>query len=339
MANVLKWLRRAAFGLTGLVIVLLVAGWGFEQWSERSDQRFEPPGQLFDIGGRRMHLHCSGQGNPTVVLEPGAGEFAALVLALHNRIAVFTHVCSYDRAGYGWSDPAPAGRSFDARAADLDLLLRNANVERPYVLVGASYGGFIIRSYARQHPDRVAGVVLVDAAEEQVVFTHMPTMHEAVGSLRIAAFVSRFGLTRLVLHYLANQAKAEGRIPSDATPDVIDAAIALSVRPSAWRTALDENAAYDVTPPNERIAGGFGPLGELPLIVIRHGKPFSGLNAGLADLEAAWGDGQARLAALSANSRVIVATANGHNIAMENPALVADATRAVVESVRTGTPL
>ncbi len=148
MARALKWLRRGALGLAGLVIVLLIGGWTFEEWSERSDvKRFQPPGQLVDIGGRKMHLHCTGEGNPTVVLEPGAGEFAALVGALQREIAAFTHVCSYDRAGYGWSEPTSPGRSFDARAADLDLVLTNAHVEGPHVLVGASYGGFLVRSY------------------------------------------------------------------------------------------------------------------------------------------------------------------------------------------------
>ncbi len=182
-------------------------------------------------------------------------------------------------------------------------------------------------------------MVLVDAAEEQIIFTHLPLMHQAQSSLRFAALASRFGLTRLALTQLARQAKADGRIPPDAAPEAIDAAIALSVRPTAWRTSLDEITAYDAAPASDRVAGGFGTLGERPLIVIRHGKPFGGLNAALADLESGWADGQARLAALSTNSRIVVAQNNGHDVAMENPALVAAAVRAVVESVRTGTPL
>jgi len=114
-----------------LVILLLVAGWTFERLSEFGDRQFRPPGKLVDIGGRRLHLNCTGSGAPTVVLEAGAGEYSLLMVPLQTRIAAFTHVCSYDRPGLAWSDPAPPGRSFDQRATDLDLLLTRAGVSGP----------------------------------------------------------------------------------------------------------------------------------------------------------------------------------------------------------------
>jgi hypothetical protein len=108
MASWTRWLRRFALGLAVLILLLLGVGWTYEHLSELADGRLTPPGRLVDIGGRKMHLDCIGTGAPTVVLEPGAGEFALLVTPLQRRVATFTHVCSYDRAGYGWSDPAPA---------------------------------------------------------------------------------------------------------------------------------------------------------------------------------------------------------------------------------------
>jgi pimeloyl-ACP methyl ester carboxylesterase len=339
MASWTGGLRRIALGLGVLALLLLGAGWTFEHVSELADGRLTPPGRLVDIGGRKMHLDCIGAGTPTVVVEPGAGEFALLVTPLQRRIATFTRVCSYDRAGYGWSDPAPTGRTIDARAGDLERLLAVGGVKGPYVMVGASYGGFLVRSFARHEPGEVAGMVLVDAAEEQVVYTHLPLFQKGAVAQRVAGVLSEFGLTRLAVDQVVKQAKAKGRLPAGATPDEIEAAIGFTARPSAFWTSTDEGGAYETTPLAERQPGGFGRLGELPLIVIRHGKPFTGLNAPLAALEPGWTAGQARLAALSSDSRTIVATNNGHDIAMENPGLVAEAVRAVVAAVRTGKPL
>jgi pimeloyl-ACP methyl ester carboxylesterase len=335
LASLGIWAKRVAIGLGAVAIALIAAGWIYERVAELRDQRFKSPGVLVDIGGRRMNLICSGSGTPTVVLEPGAGEFALLVSALQHRVASFTRVCSYDRAGYGWSDPAPAGRSFDERAADLDHLLDRAGVNGPYVLVGASYGGLLVRKFAQLQPQKVAGMVLVDAAEEEIVFRHLALLRTAIASQRIAGGLAEFGVMRIFVGAMAERARAEGRIPSDASPEEIEAAIAFSARPSFFATALDEGSAYERTPYAARRAEGFGSLDDKPLIVLRHGKPFDGLNAPLAEMEREWPAVQARLAALSTNSRLVVATENGHDIAMENPGLVARAVRSLVDAVRT----
>jgi pimeloyl-ACP methyl ester carboxylesterase len=335
LASLGSWAKRIAFGSAVVAIALAAGGWTYERVAERRDQRFKSPGVLVDIGGRRMNLICSGNGAPTVVLEPGAGEFALLVTPLQHRVASFTRVCSYDRAGFGWSDPASAGRSFDERAADLDHLLTRAGVDGPYVLVGASYGGLLVRKFTQLEPEKVAGMVLVDAAEEDLVFRHLSLLRTAIASQRVAEVLAEFGVMRVVVGAIADRSRAEGRLPADASSEGIDEAVAFSAKPSFYATALDEGSAYERTPAAERRAGGFGLLGDRPLVVLRHGKPFEGINAPLAEVEQDWPAAQARLAALSANSRLIVATENGHDIAMENPRLVARAVRAVVDAVRT----
>jgi pimeloyl-ACP methyl ester carboxylesterase len=339
MASARKWLRRAAIALGLGAAALLTVGWTYEHAAEAADAKLKPPGVLVAVGQRRMHLVCAGAGSPTVILEPGAGEFSLLVAPLQSRIAAFTRVCAYDRAGYAWSDPAPEGRSFDARAADLAALLRGAGVTGPYVMVGSSYGGLLARSFVRAEPGEVAGVVLVDAAEEQLVFSHLPLFRGARAAQRGQAVVAEFGVMRLAMAQLAARAKADGRLPADATADEVAAAVAFSGRPSAFRVAADEDSAFDDTPLVERAPGGFGGLGDRPLLVIRHGQPFSGINAPLAVLEPEWPAAQTRLAALSTDSRTIVATRNGHDVAVENPALVADAVRTVVQAVRDGSRL
>jgi pimeloyl-ACP methyl ester carboxylesterase len=151
------------------------------------------PGDRVDIGGRALFLSCTGTGAPTVVLEAGGGNTVATWAGVQPEIARFTRVCSYDRAGLGQSDPAPAGvRTVQDSVNDLHALLDAAGFPGPYVLAGHSFGGLIVRLYASQYPDEVAGLVLVDGmppdllasglallptAERQETFTIMRGLH------------------------------------------------------------------------------------------------------------------------------------------------------------------
>lgn len=123
------------------------------------------PGKLVDVGGRKLHLYCTGQGGPTVILEAGAGSFSIDWALVQPEIAKTTRVCSYDRAGYGWSDPGPEWDTVEQVAHDLETALRNAGEHPPYVLVGQSMGGLFVRWYQHEHPDQVVGMVLVDTYE------------------------------------------------------------------------------------------------------------------------------------------------------------------------------
>jgi pimeloyl-ACP methyl ester carboxylesterase len=119
-------------------------------------------------GGRRLHINCSGlaAGGPTIVLESGAGNAASAWDRVQPEVAKFARVCSYDRAGLGRSDPVPAARTIVALTEDLHSLLVNAKVSGPYILVGHSLGGILVRLYASYYPGEVAGMVLVDSAHE-----------------------------------------------------------------------------------------------------------------------------------------------------------------------------
>jgi pimeloyl-ACP methyl ester carboxylesterase len=155
-----RWLLYPVLAALGIASV----GGGYETVSESLDARAYPmPGQLIDVGGHRLHLHCIGSGTPTVVLEPGLGAASSDLGWIAPAVARDSRVCVYDRAGRGWSDAADGPQDGAHIAADLHTLLDRAHVPGPYVLAGHSFGGLYILSFAAQFPDQVAGMVLLDS--------------------------------------------------------------------------------------------------------------------------------------------------------------------------------
>jgi pimeloyl-ACP methyl ester carboxylesterase len=151
----------ASVALVGLAI----AGAVYQAVSvERETRRFPPPGQLVDIGGRRLHLVCIGDGGPVVIFEASGFSNALSSSVARTEISAHTRVCSYDRAGTGWSDPGPSIITAGLLADDLARLLEHAGVAPPYILVPASIGGLTSEMFARRHADRVAGLIFLDAA-------------------------------------------------------------------------------------------------------------------------------------------------------------------------------
>src|SRR4051794_11883465 len=167
--RVLRWIGRGLAALVGLIVVLALVGASYEAIAAAGDARHYPaPGQLVDIGGYRLHIQCVGAGSPTVVLDAGLGGSSLDWSLVQPELGRSTRVCAYDRAGMGWSDPSPQPRTPRQIADELHTLLTNAGVAEPYVLVGHSLAGKNVRLFALQHPDQVAGMVLVDARSEYV---------------------------------------------------------------------------------------------------------------------------------------------------------------------------
>lgn len=290
-----------------------------------SVQGFPPPSELVDIGGRRLHYFSAGAGSPTVVFESGGGGGSSIQdLPVMRLVSAFARAIVYDRAGLGWSDPAPPGRTFLDRAGDLHTLLKLAEAPPPYVLVGASFGGLLARAYARRYPQDVIGMVLVDAAEEGKYFPTMARMRAALEQMLIVeARRAESGELRRNLEPRLQRARWFNEDEKLWALEVVS-------RASHFQAALEELTAIDGTPPEMTKAGGFGSLGDRPLIVLSRDQPLTG------DM-APWEDGadlaQRRLASLSSNSRHIVAAGLGHSIAVESPPLVAASVAAVLQAV------
>ncbi len=157
-------LRRLLIVLAAGVLALVALGFVFEMVAAVSSaRRYPPPGERYEVDGVALHLHCTGAGSPTVVLESGAGTGTLAWAWVQSAVAHETRVCAYDRAGYGWSDGG--GDDVDAERVieQLRTLLRAAGEAGPYVAVGHSLGGHYVRVFADAHPDEVSGAVLVDA--------------------------------------------------------------------------------------------------------------------------------------------------------------------------------
>jgi pimeloyl-ACP methyl ester carboxylesterase len=291
-------------------LLLLISGFAYEELSRRRQAvRFPPVGQLIDVGGHRLHLLSKGAGEPTVVVEQGAGGPSLNWLPLQEQIADFTRVCLYDRAGYQWSDPVSVPRSLADRVKDLHTLLVNGHVPGPYVLVAHSYGGFLIRLFASEYPECVAGLVFVDTPHELSYFR--PEVLSAYRKFRwmmnLMNLLSHVGLPRL-LRFPPAMARRE--YFAAASDDI---------------ASLERSADWLVKP------DAFHPLGDLPIAVITHGVPFPGP---FAVLEKGWREGQDRLAKLSTNSLFLVAEKSNHMVQNDEPEVVLRVIRTVVEKAR-----
>ena len=176
-----RWLRAATLTFVVLVLTTAVIGASYQALARKRDaRRFPPRGKFVDAGGHKLTLNCTGEGTPTVVLETGLGVLAIDWQLVQPGIAQFTRVCSYDRAGYGWSDPGPMPRtSLQSAKEELRTLLQNGGEKPPFVLVGHSLGGLNVRIYNGLVHDEVAGMVLVDATNEDQVNMMPPAVRKS----------------------------------------------------------------------------------------------------------------------------------------------------------------
>jgi pimeloyl-ACP methyl ester carboxylesterase len=193
-------LSRGVLYPVAALLVLASVGGAVETVAEAADARALPaPGRLIDVGGHRLHLRCTGTGAPTVVLEAGGGEMSSNLGLVTSAVGRSTRICTYDRAGKGWSDVTVSPANGAQMAVDLHTLLQRGGVPGPYVLAGHSFGGLYVRNFALRYPGEVAGMVLIDStsahAASHGLGAQADLVHRAVALLSISA---RFGLVRIV---------------------------------------------------------------------------------------------------------------------------------------------
>ncbi len=295
-----------------------------------------PIGKLIDIGGHRLHIYAAGEGSPTVVFEAGGGSWSLDWYLVQTEVAKFTGTCSYDRAGFGWSDPGPRPRTSEQIVKELHTLLTRAEVARPYVLVGASFGGHTVRLFAKHYPSEVAGMVLLDARHEALPSRMPPAWRQqetaGKGLYRFLLLASRLGALNGLGKLMGE--KAAPPLVRKLPPEIRPVYLAVGFQPKYFESNLDELAA---SAESDKQLSAAGSLGRLPLTVMRHGIPdlFARLPTEQAQsAEQVWQELQAELGRLSSNSRLRVAEKSGHGLQIDQPGLVVDAIRHIVEITR-----
>jgi len=297
---------------------------------EARERRQPPPATLLGPVGARRHVRLEGRGlGPTVVVEQGAGGVGPLWWAVQDTVAKFAPVLTYDRLGLGWSDAASPKRSIEQRVEELRELLEIAEAPKPYVLVAHSSGGLIVRQFARKHRDQTAAIVLIDTLEEAAFFRPdvLKIYARFCTILSIVAGVQALGLPRLWRTLFGGNRETDLRSVALAQ---------LSFRPTMYRGMRDDFRSLARLPEAQRQSWPAGTFGALPLVVVTHGQPFPGP---LATVERHWGAGQQRLAALSTNSRLVVAKNSNHMIQDDEPAVVVDAIRRAYDAATKGRSL
>lgn len=325
-----------AYSVTGMRLVTRaaaaaaaagVASFAYQTIAEACDRRcFLAPGQLVDIGGRRLHLVTAGEGSPAVVIIPALGESVLGWLRVLQGAAAETQACVYDRAEIGWSDTPPHWRRTpDIMAADLHALLFAAGIPAPYVLVGHSIGGIVARRFYAQHPGMVAGMLLVYSSHEQQAQRFAAAADWRRGPVRYAWVAVRrqsriLGIRRLAAA-LGLVRGFDADIAREVLPEDAGAHRVILLSSRHRRVVVREMlmaACIEGEPPG---------LGSIPLTVLTR--------ASLPRPDwPVWAQLQDELAALSSDSEHIRARTAGHYVHLDEPELVVQAIRDLVSRCR-----
>ncbi len=287
------------------------------QWalSQHTLSNTAAPGRLIDVGGHRLHLHCEGAGGPSVILEPGLPGSSVGWESVTADISRFARVCTYDRAGYAWSETSPSPRTAANIVRELRLLLQTAGIDPPYVLVGHSFGGLVMQLYAGQFPSEVAGMVLVDSSHpDQVSRTVDLDSASTIGL--VVGILAPTPIPRFFLPLPEGSPESRDNSVRKMERELMMTTRSLrttAAELAGLRESLKEAAA---NPPN---------LGHRPLIVLTEGRK-----------PEFWHEMQEDLTNLSEVSDWQIVEDAGHFIHHDRPEVVVDAIRRVLDQVRSG---
>ena len=305
----LRTLRYLVAAELAIVVVAALIGLNYERHARaRESAQFQPPGRLVDIGGYRLHLYCTGSGGPAVILEHGHRATYLDWFRVQPELAKFTRVCSYDRAGYGWSDPSPKDRVPSVMAEELHALLRAAGEKPPYVLVAHSLGALNAIMFAHKFPHEVAGLVLVDGVRAESL-RQLPWR----GKLwfRVMQVTMPFGIPRWRGWC--------GGGPAETAREKV----ALTCRSEFLKTILREDSAFPRVHSDMNVISS---LADMPLVVIAR-DPALGKNAAAEALNIRR---QRENAALSTNSGFIVAEGSAHDVPLARPDVIVNAVKTLL---------
>jgi pimeloyl-ACP methyl ester carboxylesterase len=327
--------------ILAVLVVLLTLGVLYQRVGARRDRRrFPPPGLLIDVGGHRLHAICRGDREPAVLLESAIAGSSLSWTVVQPAIATFARVCAYDRTGLAWSDASSRPRTFHRTVDELAAVLERVHGQQDVVLLGHSFGSFVVRAFAARHPQAVRGIVLVDPPSEWLSITPQGARMLRGGRLlsRIGALLAHAGVVRTCLALLTGGAPGAPRrfvrifgptaartlerlvgevrkLPEDVHPLVQ----ALWCQPKCFHAMADHLLMLERD--SAQIAAAVVVPREIPLVVISSGaQPAEQIAA------------HRMLAESSLRGRHVVAARSTHWVQFDEPELVVAAVRDLVES-------
>jgi pimeloyl-ACP methyl ester carboxylesterase len=325
-----QWLRRLSYGvgilIVSLILLVVTASVVVRVIAmHRAERDFPPPGKMVEIDGRLSHIHCTGTGSPTILLESGLDDRGSWGWDhMREELSQIARVCAYDRAGIIWSEPREGPRDAERISRELHAILAAASEPSPYVMVGHSLGGLLVRVFDRLYPGEAAGFVFVDASHPE---------QDLRWPEEVRLMIER--RKREPDHRWLNRIITPFRIfaPERATP-----------RTAYWWRSMPEGVlaeGREIDVMSEQ-AARTGPLGDRPVIVLTAGnaRTMPGLSRETdAAMRRTWLDLHGEMAGLSTNSDHRIVENAGHYVHWDRPEAVVAAIRDVVSATRDGGPV
>jgi pimeloyl-ACP methyl ester carboxylesterase len=325
-----------------VVIALVVAGLSYQALAMRADPlHFPAPGRLFDVGGYKLHLYEIGAGEPSVVLESGISASSLNWRTVQSEIAKFARVCSYDRAGLGWSDLSPHRGTPTSLADQLRALLQAAEVPSPYLLVGHSFGALVVHAFAAKYADETSGLVLVDPLDPAewtpMTAEKQKMIARGVALSRRGALAARLGVVRVCLNLLMKGNRLLPRMAAKAWSGKafpVTDRIAGQIRkmpPETWPLVAmhwKQPKSFEAMARHfECLPDSIAEVAKLPKLQ----APVTLLSGGLNQHPI---DAREYAARISSRANFRVAQRSGHWIQLDEPEVVVGAVRELIRDVR-----
>lgn len=329
MKPVFKWIKGICIGILGILMLLLIVGFIFEIISRRNAEKYSPTGQLVKIGNQQLHYFRQGQKGPTIVFESAFDPAGHLQwYHIQQKLPETFSSFSYDRAGILWSERGDNPKSGEKIAEELHQLLEKANIPKPYILVGHSFGGMLLRFFVNQYPKEVGGIILVDSQFPNDEKYLSPELYKMVnqglpgGFLKIA---NTFGLARIMFRNMFPNTE-EYRYQNSIMPALI--------HKSAY-AVLEEQDEMEAI---KKQASNINSFGSIPLTIIsatdeKRFDSFIQEPKLRLEMAKAWDNMQKDLLCLSSDSQQILVPNSSHYINQDQPKVIEKAIQEMVEKI------
>jgi pimeloyl-ACP methyl ester carboxylesterase len=327
-----RW-RKATEGLVlfllAVAAVVIAASSGFNV-AVLYSFRHSPPGQTFLVGGHAMRIDCSGSGSPALILDAGLGNDGLIWGGVQPTLAKTTRVCSYDRAGFGWSDTLPPPRDADHIATELHGLLAAAHITGPVVLMGHSIAGIYIRDYATRYPENVAGLIFVDASTPWQNRNPIFKAHPDPGPSRFGALLKKAAVAAGIPRLLGECSRT--------FPGFGVQAARLQAEDQCHDRSASVAGELESFDRSGEETAHTGPYGTLPILIFSQDPAHTAAQGEPVAVAKEWSQMQEDLKLLSTRSRRIIAKGSSHYIQGDRPDLIEREVPIFIDQIRGTTP-